>query len=214
MVRTSLPLATQRSWFTPRALISLTTVGLTALASMLTACWVEPDQSRDWRQPSESPAATATATTPQPKPQPATVAIATGATIVSEPGQGAGVFVEYLGNGAWRIWATCDSLQTGNSCLYDLSFAAEAGARISSQTRFEKGASDSLSTTAGGLQARFSTTTEIDEVLIDLDTPGASLSIEASLDGAGDSRILYWIGPDALHQGAPTNPVIFVPTKS
>lgn len=212
MPRTSLLLASPPPRLAGRALVTLAVAGLTALASTLTACWVEPDQNRDWRQPIETPE-TPAATTPTPKPQPATVSIATGATIVSEPGQGAGVFVEYLGGGAWHIWATCDTLQTGDSCLYDLALTAEAGARITSQTRFDKGSSDSLSTISGGLEARFSTTTEVDEIRIDLDTPGASLSIEASLDGAGDSRILYWIGPDALHQGAPTNPVIFVPTK-
>jgi len=40
----------------------------------------------------------------------------TGATLDLDPGVGAGVTVEYLGDGAWRFGAACDTALSGYPC--------------------------------------------------------------------------------------------------
>ena len=42
--------------------------------------------------------------------------------------------------------------------------------------------------------------------------PGSGLLVDARLDGVSDPHVFYWQGPDVVHTGAPTDPVLFLPT--
>ena len=48
------------------------------------------------------------------------VPIDAGSGLSADPGEGAGVFVEFLGDGQWNVWLTCDTELTGRSCAYDI----------------------------------------------------------------------------------------------
>ncbi len=143
--------------------------------------------------------------------------IATGQTIDSDPGTGAGVFVEYAGAGEWHLWTTCDTPTSGEACEYTLF------ARANSSVRFESfdgpvGAYDGAGPYAPGvLEADFETTNEIDGLRFHAD-PGATVTITAWLDGVAEPRAIYWYGlatdgSDApvLHPGAPSDPVALTP---
>ncbi|MCS6902187.1 MAG: hypothetical protein RMJ98_21365 [Myxococcales bacterium] len=188
---------------------SLSLVLMLAAILALSACWVEPEQPY---LPPSQPA------TPQPTStqlQPARVAIATGETLEAEPGKGAGVFVEYHGNGKWRVWATCDTLITGAPCNYELFLRPEPNARLNGLTMGIEGSENNIFDEIDAQLIRVSmrTTTETDSVEFRTEPPGAATQLQTLLDGSLDSRIIFWVGPEVLHTGAPTNPVIFEPTS-
>lgn len=186
----------------------LVLLGVAALPA-LGACWVEPEQPYVGAPPgTTTPQPTATAS------EPARVAIATGETLESEPGKGAGVFVEYRGDSQWRVWTTCDTLVTSTPCNYKLAFRPEQGARLDAPTMGIEGSGDNLfdEIAADLLRVSLTTTSGVDSVDFRVEPPGSALQLQASLDGSDDSRLIFWVGPDVLHTGAPTNPVIFEPS--
>lgn len=175
-----------------------------SLSLGLGACWVEPEQPYQRQSPPQS----------TDVPSSVHVAIATDETMEADPGEGAGVFVEYQAGGTWRIWTTCDTQITSTACHYQLSLQSEIGAVFSAPNEFTTGmSSDRLVASSGkSISATMTTTTETSALEVRMEPPGASLQLQATLDGSSDSRIIFWIGPDALHSGAPSNPVIFEPT--
>jgi hypothetical protein len=186
----------------------LITTMLTAVFA-LGGCWVDPDPA-----PRTSPTNT---TEPTVDPSellsenPARVTIASNESIVSEPGQGAGVFVEYHGEGNWLVWATCDTALSGTPCDYTLRF------RTSSSASLGVVAIDSNNTTyrtlpdAQTIETSFTTTNGINSISLNTTPAGAQLELEVWLDDVPDPRVVYWVGPEVLHTGAPTNPIIFEP---
>jgi hypothetical protein len=142
------------------------------------------------------------------------VAIVTGQTLSTDLGKGAGVFVEYAGAGQWHVWTSCDSLLvSGSQCRYDLFFTPESGSTIAG-AKLDPSVG-SVSSTSTSAEAHVITTTGSNAVDLVLSTPGSGLMIEARIDGDPDPHIFYWAGPEGagvIHQGAPTNPALFVPT--
>lgn len=196
------------------SLRALSLVVVSTVATAVAGCWVEPEQP----YVAPVPAPTATATTPAPDPvKPAEVAIATHETLLSDGGKGIGVYVEYLGEGQWHLWATCDTIYSSQSCGFSLTGTPETGAIITDLRRSDASdASDTLGTQSrDSFSAQFRTANEIDGVTVRLDSPGAALTLAASLDGVADPAMIFWIGADRqVHdRGAPTNPVTFVPTE-
>ena len=194
------------------SLRALSLVVVSTLATAVAGCWVEPEQ------PYVSPTPTPTATVPAPTPEPvrpAEVPIATHETLVSDGGKGIGVYVEYLGEGLWHLWTTCDTIYSNVSCSFALTGTPETGTVVGDVQRADaSNAGDSLGTLSrDSFDVRLTTANEIDGVTVRLGTPGAALTLAASLDGVSDPAMIFWVGPDGLHdRGAPTNPVTFVPT--
>jgi hypothetical protein len=187
---------------------------LTALAVscvVAAGCWVEPDPAP---RPTPAAAPPPAATTPEEPSDAPTVSIETGQTLSAEPGQGAGVFVEYLGSGAWYVWSTCDSAVGPWVCKYRMVATPESGATLSNTTLdpADKNGSNRFAESGNQLDATFTTSYEADGFRFQVDPPGAAVQIELWIDGARDPLLLYWQGPDATHYGAPADPVVFVPT--
>lgn len=153
---------------------------------------------------------------PQPpsQPGPRSVDILTGATLWSEPGEGAGLFVEYLGDGTWYVWSTCDSAISGLSCDFRFIATPEVGASITSAALDppDEDASNQVSTTGDSLTGHFMTRLEMDGTTFQVDPPGAAVQIALWTDGVADPQLFYWQGPNTIHYGAPSDPVVFVPT--
>lgn len=176
---------------------------------LLGGCWVD-DEPRE-----RVVVVTPTPAPEQPSAKPAQVTIQTGQSLTSDPGKGAGVFIEYRGGGEWSLHTTCDTAIGGGNCSYDLYLTPESGSSVSRAEEDGDGKStnDAVSIVGGRAEAHLRTTLESDGVKIQVDPPGAGLLVEAWLDGSADPRLLYWIGPDVLHQGAPTNPLLLVPSS-
>src|SRR5690242_19751558 len=58
---------------------------------------------------------------------PAEILIDTDATLVSKPGDGVGVFVEYASGGRWNVFTTCDTNISGAPCTFDVLISSEPG---------------------------------------------------------------------------------------
>lgn len=204
----------------------LATLAIAVVPVVLAACWVEPDPATN-----VSPAATNT----QPDPQPTTTVpsqcamdaasdpevsqdIETGQTIASDPGEGRGIYVEYRGEGVWVVWATCDTNVSELPCNYGLSLQPKGGATIVDVVdAFNEESPDrtnSFEFNENQAAIDFTTTYESDGVKVTVDDPEAPLLISVTLDCEADPRLVYWIGPDVLHYGAPSIPVEFVPVTS
>ncbi|MBL8741068.1 MAG: hypothetical protein JNK04_08245 [Myxococcales bacterium] len=140
-------------------------------------------------------------------PEIQTVPIDAGETLQADPGEGVGVFVEYLGGGDWNVWATCDSEFSGYSCSYDV-FVNADGLIVGDDRDLE--ADDFIEEDLDFAHFGFET---------DFDTDGVEFStfndepvqIEVWLDGVPDGRIVFWAANDTIYEGLPTNPAIFQP---
>src|SRR5690349_15935816 len=58
----------------------------------------------------------------QPSPYPITAKVDTDQTMQVSPGQGVGVFTEYVSGGHWHVWWTCDTNVNPQaaSCFFSL----------------------------------------------------------------------------------------------
>jgi hypothetical protein len=161
---------------------------------------------------------TTTTGDPRPGPDPITepmlMNIDTDIALDSKPGDGVGIFVEYYAGGHYRIWTTCDTDTSGAVCPFDIFTSVDTASTIETITEDNLEGFDSITVNQnkGTIDLHFETDYDYDAIGIDV-TPGAILRVEAYLDGAADSRFVYWFGDGVLHKGAPTNPVDFIPSK-
>ena len=137
--------------------------------------------------------------------------IDTGATLAGvDPGLGAGVFIEYAGNGDWYFFTSCDTQVSLAPCEWDIWVTPLSGEIIDF-------AEDALETTdfldvytdQAHLQA--STSNGFDGFWLGLD-PGAGVEVEVGLDGDPEAHYVYWVGDGVVHAGAPSNPIRFTPS--
>ena len=146
-------------------------------------------------------------------PNPRTVAITPDKALESAAGDGVGVFVEYLTGGHWHVWTSCDTNISKAVCGFTGFVTVESGAQISNVQgeNLETGDLAQLDTSGGAVHLNVRTSTEFDGVTFDA-TPGAKVELEVYLDNDPDPRIVYWFGDGVLHQGAPTDPIVFAPS--
>lgn len=157
-----------------------------------------------------------TDTGPPPAPpsdEPAVESVDIGATMDVPPGRGAGLFVEYLGAGAWSVYTSCDTLVTEQACVFDVIVSTPSGAAILAP-KLAGGAhpEDTLSPRSdGGL--RFVVGTESTLVGVTFSTQaGAPIEIDMLLDGQARPDFIHWMNGGAHVVGTTTNPVDFLPT--
>jgi hypothetical protein len=136
-----------------------------------------------------------------------TVAIDEGGVLDADPGQGVGVFVEYLGAGSWHVWTTCDSEISGAGCSFDLYLDAWS---LDLPRSDDLEVDDFLDEQGDSLHASFYVTDDTDGVTVEAE-PDEPLRLEVWLDGAPDARFVYWVYGGEIYQGAPSNPVDFFP---
>jgi len=128
-----------------------------------------------------------------------------------EPGKSVGAFVEYAGEGLWRVVTTCDTLESNLSCYWDVIVTSKAG--------LEKPLGEDLETDdyidpfqGDGLRLSAYTDEDIDGFTF-LATPGDIVEFDAFLDDTCQPDFVYWIGDGEAQRGAPSNPVRFEPSK-
>lgn len=176
-----------------------------AVASLaLAACVVDPDPGP--RTVYEEPYTHASTVV-------AEVAIVEAPPLVSPPGEGAGVFVEWRGDGDWALTTACDTKLTKLTCTWDVFIEARSGLVDSARPPLGHAGSAAITLASGRAELHSVDTSASDTVLFHVTDPTAKVRIEAWLDGKADPRVFYWTGPDVIHEGAPSNPVDFAPTR-
>ncbi len=146
--------------------------------------------------------------------KPRLVNIDSDVALDSKPGDGVGVFVEYYVGGRYRIWTTCDTNFSGVTCPFDIFTSVDTSSIIAATGEEDLESYDSITVQPdqGIVDLHFETDGDYDAATIDV-TPGAILRVEAYIDNQADSRFVYWFGDGVLHEGAPTTPVDFSPSK-
>jgi hypothetical protein len=142
------------------------------------------------------------------------VGIDTDQTLDAVPGEGVGLFVEYAAGGSWRLWTTCDTNYSNVACKFDAFVSVDKSSEIISVEEGDLEGYDEVAVLdSGEVHFHGETASDIDDMLVTT-TPGAILRLEMTLDGVANERYVFWIGDGGvLHEGAPTNPVDFQPSK-
>lgn len=188
-----------------------TALALSAMLVGATACTVEPEPSGVvYPMPDDTPVPVEFPITGEPA---GTVTILKGEQLSSEPGQGVGLFVAYVGDGVWRMEATCDTAVSSQSCPFAYTLRGVGGA-LAEPVADAKDGSVQVVRYAEGYDVGHVTSTGVDGLTVRVDPPGASLEIAAWLDGYPDARLFYWVSPRGIEQGSSTNPTIFTPATA
>jgi hypothetical protein len=136
------------------------------------------------------------------------------AQIETMPGEGAGVFVEYKKGGHWVLRTTCDTLKNNVPCAWDIIVTPEDGRSISNVVPQELESSDSVGTYPKfprSYQFVAETAGDVDGITFDTE-PQTAISVDVFLDGACALPYVFWVGDGAVHTGAPSNPIVLIPT--
>ena len=134
-----------------------------------------------------------------------------GAGIDATPGEGAGAFVEYQGDGRWRIFVSCDTAVSDFTCLWDIIVTPHEGSL--DDLEFDGADSSDFLGWERHNSARFVAETDfdLDGFTVRAD-PGATLRVDVFLDDVPAPRYIYWVADGGLNRGAPTNPVDLTPS--
>jgi hypothetical protein len=143
----------------------------------------------------------------------AQASIDSGAELEITAGEGVGVFYEHLGEGIWRVTTTCDTPISGEYCYWDVLVSALGGAELGdvSAMSFESG--DAFGYEYDGALHLITDTSDDTDAITLAATPGATLRFDAYLDGYCASPYVFWIGEEAVHTGAPGNPLELTPSE-
>lgn len=139
--------------------------------------------------------------------QPMLVDVDPNRTMTAQPGQGVGIFTEYVTGGHWHVWWTCDTSQTNLDCSFDVNISTGSGA-------ITRAAGEGLSTTdqlltAGpsGIDVVTRTSTGISGVSFDT-PPGAVITLDAKLNGQEDGALLFFVQSGDPGDGGPPQPLV------
>ena len=135
------------------------------------------------------------------------------AQIDTRPGEGAGVFVEYAAGGHWVVRTTCD-IENGTPCAWDIIVTPEDGRSISNVQPENLEATDSVDTYPQfprSYQLIAQTSGDLDGFSFDTE-PQSAVSVDVFLDEACALPYVFWVGEGAIHTGAPSNPIVLIPT--
>ncbi len=143
--------------------------------------------------------------------QPLLVDVDTGGTLVTTPGNGIGVYIQYVSGGHWSVSWTCDTALTSLSCSFIVDASVSTGTLV--ETGDTIGPSDSVSqATPRQIEAVTTTTTGVDGVLFDT-APGAAITVTVALN----APVSFFFVQDNLvnggYQGTLTNPLMFQPSS-
>ncbi len=146
---------------------------------------------------------------------PMVVDIDPGGTLTAQPGGGVGVFTEYASGGHWRVWWTCDTLVTSQSCGFQIAVSATSGTLSNIRdVGLERG--DVVSQESSGqILAHTDTTTGRDEIDFDA-TAGASIELDVGLEPQPSSNFLFFVQNGQVnggYQGNLTDPLILEPSS-
>jgi hypothetical protein len=136
-------------------------------------------------------------------------------TMTAQPGQGVGVFTEYVTGGHWHIWWTCDTNQTSFDCSFDVTVSA-GGGPVTNAVGEELAATDRIvQSGAGQIEAVTQTSTQVSGVSFDT-SPGAVITVDAKMNGQDDGAFLFFVQGGQVnggYQGVLTDPLMLEPSS-
>jgi hypothetical protein len=170
--------------------------GLSAFALVLIGCAVSQDPPYETAN-SGAVGPTGTGGTGEsggtPNATPILVDVDDGATMTAQPGQGVGVFTEYVSGGHWHVWWTCDTTQTNETCPMSVTVSLAGKGQISNPVAdVSSSATPVVNAAANAVSATTITTTGIDGMTFDTDA-GAIITLTATVGGVYDGSFLFFV---------------------
>ena len=136
-------------------------------------------------------------------------------TLSATPGQGVGVFTQYVSGGHWLVWWTCDTEVTGQSCLFTISITPMQGT-LSNVQGIQNGAMAVVGgASASGFALTSSTSNDRNQVSFDA-PPGASIELDAFVEPSPNENYLFFVQNQRVnggYQGDLTDPLILEPSS-
>ncbi|HYQ29249.1 MAG TPA: hypothetical protein VER04_18585 [Polyangiaceae bacterium] len=181
------------------------------LALLSAACTYDNGDAR--RILSETPSCQDSAATP------VEAWIDVDAKIETHAGEGAGVFLEYAKGGHWTLRTACDVnvVKGGGPCAWDIIVTPEVGRTISNVVAQDlEAGTDTVGkfpdpSYPDSYQFVAETSDDLDGFTFDTE-PQTAIAVDTFLDGACALPYIFWVGDGAAHTGAPSNPIVLVPT--
>lgn len=132
------------------------------------------------------------------------------------PGQGVGVFAEYVSGGHWHVWWTCDSAinPKAQPCAIGVKITVPDSS-IANVTSAQFANGDSLTSGPNEIDASTTTSTGYSELLFDT-TPGQTITLAATVGGLYDGQFLFFVQNgkiDGDYQGTVTDPILLKPSS-
>ena len=150
-----------------------------------------------------------TATTPSPSPsgddggvavKPILVDVDPNRTLTAMPGDGVGIFAEYLPGGHWHLWWTCDTNKSTQSCPFDIRTTVGVGA-ITNAVADPTAKEVTLTTpSASEVIADSTTTTQTDGITFDT-APGAVITVDAYIGNLHDGSYFFFVQNGIVNGG-------------
>jgi hypothetical protein len=199
-------MATWRSWSRVR------TTAAVAMAALMTGCFVGSSSSTSSGSAGGGPAPGGGSTTAA---QPLLAVLDTGQSLTAQGGQGVGVFTEYDAGGHWHVWWTCDTSLTQLACQFRVDVTVSAGAVSNVTSELTAGAAPLTQAGASELTATTNTTTGVDGVRFDT-APGATITLDAQVNGARDGAFLFFVQDGKVNggfQGTISDPLMLQPSS-
>jgi hypothetical protein len=153
-----------------------------------------------------------------PSGQPLLVVVDTGQTLTASPGEGVGVFTEYQAGGHWRIWWTCDTAVTNLLCAFRIDVTPGAGMAGSFASIDLPASTDSatlISPSSSSITVTSTTRSGIDSVTFDT-APGASITLDAQINGTENGQLLFFVQDGKVnggYQGTISDPLMLEPSS-
>jgi hypothetical protein len=145
--------------------------------------------------------------------KPMLVLVDTDRTMNANPGDGVGVFTEYRTGGHWRVWWTCDTNKTSQSCSFDV-VASVAGGSLDNVAGMSLATSDQLAQGGAQVEAQTTTTTSVQGMTFDAPA-GATITLDAQMDGQRDGSFLFFVQDGKInggYSGMLTDPLMLQPS--
>ena len=195
-------------------------VSAVALSATLFACVIDDSPPRRLT-PDSTPTAGSSGTggtgtaVPDPSstkpasPSPMLAVVDTDQVMHADPGQGVGVFTEYLAGGRWHIWWTCDTTISKQECDVSVSATAAAGT-ITNVDAGELNGGQVASPTPSRVEARVKTSTQVSGITF-ATTAGSVITLEATIgglkEGPGPNRSFFFFVQDGKINGGYAGPL-------
>jgi hypothetical protein len=151
--------------------------------------------------------------------QPMLVVVDPNRTMNATPGDGVGVFTQYVTGGHWNIWWTCDTNKTSLPCAFDVTVTVSTGtiANAAGQTL---GSTDTLTqSSTQDIEVVTTTTTGIQGVTFDTVVPPGTtpiITLNAELGGMAAPQYLFFVQDGEIngnYQGMLTDPLMLEPSS-
>lgn len=141
------------------------------------------------------------------------MSIDTNQTLQADPGEGAGLFVEYAEGGEYHVFATCDTNHSDYNCGWSIvaSIDPTLSMDFTDDGDLEKG-DEITRIDQGAVRLDFLVGADFDGVVLKV-PPGERFRLNWLLDSVAQEDKLSWVSEGAVKTGAPSDPLDLEPTS-